>query len=210
MREISYLDDIRNTIPTIENRKVLPTPPKYKTVREREYLTSSEIDQVAKAAKSIGRHGQRDYTIIMIAYHHALRVSELVGLKWSQIDLNQGLIHVNRLKNGVASVHPISGNNIRALRKLKRDYPETQYVFITERKGPMVSDTVRKLFKRAGEKAKLPFPIHFHMLRHSTGFKLANDKQDTRAIQHYMGHRNIQHTVRYTELASGRFDGFWD
>ncbi len=210
MREISYLDDIRNTIPTIENRKVLPTPPKYKTVREREYLTSSEIDQVAKAAKSIGRHGHRDYTIIMIAYHHALRVSELVGLKWSQIDLNQGLIHVNRLKNGVASVHPISGNNIRALRKLKRDYPETQYVFITERKGPMVADTVRKLFKRAGEKAKLPFPIHFHMLRHSTGFKLANDKQDTRAIQHYMGHRNIQHTVRYTELASGRFDGFWD
>jgi len=210
MREISYLDDIRNTIPTIENRKVLPTPPKYKTVREREYLTSSEIDQVAKAAKSIGRHGHRDYSIIMIAYHHALRVSELVGLKWSQIDLNQGLIHVNRLKNGVASVHPISGNNIRALRKLKRDYPETQYVFITERKGPMVADTVRKLFKRAGEKAKLPFPIHFHMLRHSTGFKLANDKQDTRAIQHYMGHRNIQHTVRYTELASGRFDGFWD
>ena len=159
MREISYLDDIRNTIPTIENRKVLPTPPKYKTVREREYLTSSEIDQVAKAAKSIGRHAHRDCTIIMIAYHHALRVSELVGLKWSQIDLNQGLIHVNRLKNGVASVHPISGNNIRALRKLKRDYPETQYVFITERKGPMVSDTVRKLFKRAGEKAKLPFLI---------------------------------------------------
>ena len=93
MREISYLDDIRNTIPTIENRKVLPTPPKYKTVREREYLTSSEIDQVAKAAKSIGRHAHRDCTIIMIAYHHALRVSELVGLKLlSKVrNYNQGL-----------------------------------------------------------------------------------------------------------------------
>jgi len=115
MSKISYIEDIRSTIPTIENRKVLPTPPKYKTVREREYLTSSEIDQVAKAAKSIGRHGHRDSTIIMIAYHHALRVTELVGLKWSQVDLTQGLIHINRLKNGVASVHPISGNNIRAL-----------------------------------------------------------------------------------------------
>ena len=70
MREITNLAEHRNSIPTIENRKVLPTPPKYKTVREREYLTSSEIDQVAKAAKSIGRHGHRDYTIIMIAYHH--------------------------------------------------------------------------------------------------------------------------------------------
>ena len=94
-------------------------------------------------------------------------MSELVNLKWSQVDLTQGLIHVNRLKNGVASVHPLSGQNIRALRKLKRDYPDTQYAFITERKGPLVADTVRKMIKRAGEKAGLPFPIHPHMLRHS-------------------------------------------
>lgn len=106
-------------------------------------------------------------------------------------------------------MHPLSGQNIRALRKLKRDYPDTQYAFITERKGPLVADTVRKMIKRAGEVAQLPFPIHPHMLRHSTGFKLVNDKHDTRAIQHYMGHKNIQHTVRYTELATGRFDTFW-
>jgi type 1 fimbriae regulatory protein FimB/type 1 fimbriae regulatory protein FimE len=116
---------------------------------------------------------------------------------------------VNRLKNGVASVHPLSGQNIRALRKLKRDYPDTQYIFITERKFSLVAGTVRKMVKRAGEKSGLPFPMHPHMLRHSTGFKLANDQQNTRAIQHYMGNKNIQHNVRYTELAAGRFDNFW-
>ncbi|WP_349974365.1 tyrosine-type recombinase/integrase [Vibrio vulnificus] len=105
-------------------------------------------------------------------------------------------------------MYPLSGQNIRALRKLKRDYPDTQYVSIIERKGPLVADTVRKMIKRAGEKVELSFPIHLYMLRHSTGLKIANDQQDTRAIQHYMGHKNIQHTVHYTELAAGRFDNF--
>ncbi|HAS6247699.1 TPA: tyrosine-type recombinase/integrase [Vibrio vulnificus] len=113
----------------------------------------------------------------------------------------------NRLV-ATAIVYPLSGQNIRALRKLKRDYPDTQYVSIIERKGPLVADTVRKMIKRAGEKVELSFPIHLYMLRHSTGLKIANDQQDTRAIQHYMGHKNIQHTVHYTELAAGRFDNF--
>ena len=209
MSNIHYLNDTANTHPTIENRKVLPTPPKYSDVREREYLTPKEVEQVIRAAKKVGRHGHRDSAMVMVGYRHALRVSELVNLKWSQIDLDQGLIHVNRLKNGVPSVHPLAGDEIRALRKLQRDYPSTQYVFITERKSPITASTVRKMIKRAGNVASLPFQIHFHMLRHSAGYKLSNDQQDTRAIQHYMGHRNIQHTVRYTELAANRFDNFW-
>lgn len=120
------------------------------------------------------------------------------------------MIYVNRLKNGLASVHPLSGQNKRTLPKLKRDYPDTGCVFNTERKGSLVVDTARKLIKRAGEKAGLPFPIHPQMLRHLTGFKLANDQQDTRAIWHYMGHKHIQHTVRYTELTAGRLDNFWN
>ncbi|PHQ72634.1 MAG: integrase [Shewanella sp.] len=210
MSKISYLNEYQQPAPTIENRKVLPIPPKYNQVREREYLLPDEVSRIIKAAKNVGRHGHRDMTMVMMSYRHALRVSELVNLKWSQIDLNQGLIHVNRLKNGVASVHPLSGDEIRALRKLKRDYPDTQYIFITERKSPITTSTVRKMVKRAGEVANLPFPIHPHMLRHSTGYMLVNSQQDTRAIQHYMGHKNIQHTVRYTELASGRFDNFWN
>jgi type 1 fimbriae regulatory protein FimB/type 1 fimbriae regulatory protein FimE len=107
------------------------------------------------------------------------------------------------------STHPIRGPELRALRKLRADYPETPYVFVTERKGPMTPATARKLIARAGELAKLPFPVHPHMLRHACGFKLASEGQDTRAIQQYLGHKNITHTVRYTELSPERFKNFW-
>jgi len=148
-------------------------------------------------------------TMIMVAFRHGLRVSELISLRWDMIDMKQGLMHVSRLKNGVSSTHPLRGPELRALRKLKRDYPDTPYVFVSERKGPVTASNVRKIISRAGDKAELGMPIHPHMLRHSTGFKLANDGHDTRAIQLYLGHKNIQHTVRYTELASGRFKDFW-
>jgi type 1 fimbriae regulatory protein FimB/type 1 fimbriae regulatory protein FimE len=161
------------------------------------------------AARKTGRHGHRDSTLILIAYRHGLRVSELVSLRWDQVDLNQGLLHVNRSKNGSPSTHPIRGPEIRALRRLQRDYPDTPYVFVTERKGPLTASTVRKLIARAGQKAGISFPVHPHMLRHACGFKLANDGHDTRAVQHYLGHKNIQHTVKYTELSANRFNGFW-
>jgi len=82
-------------------------------------------------------------------------------------------------------------------------------VFTTERDGPLTDSGVRKIVARAGAAAPLPFPVHPHMLRHATGYKLANDGQDTRAIQHYLGHKNIVHTTRYTNLASDRFKMFW-
>jgi type 1 fimbriae regulatory protein FimB/type 1 fimbriae regulatory protein FimE len=167
------------------------------------------VDKLIAAAKSVGRHGHRDATLILIGYRHALRVSELVALRWDQFDLGQGLLHVVRRKNGVDSTHPLRGPEIRALRRLQRDYPATPYVFVTERKGPLTASTVRKMLTRAGTRAGIGFPVHPHMLRHGCGFKLANDGHDTRAIQHYLGHKNIQHTVRYTELASGRFASFW-
>jgi len=202
--------DQRNTAPNIDNGKVAPPTRKMnKDLRPREYLTGSEIERLMKAAKNTGRHGHRDSTLILIAYRHALRVSELIALRWDSIDLEQGLMHINRLKGGVASNHPIGGVEIRALRRLKREYGKSPYVFTTERKGPLTTSTVRKIVTRAGVNARIDFPIHPHMLRHSAGYKLANDGQDTRAIQHYMGHRNIQHTVRYTELSPDRFKGFW-
>ena len=195
--------------PNIQNGKVPPMRRKNKDVRSREYLTSEEVDKLAAAAKSLGRHGHRDMTMIIMSFRHGLRVSELVTLRWDMIDLKQGVLHVSRLKNGVSSTHPLRGPELRALRKLKRDYPDTPYVFVSERKGPVTASNVRKIISRAGDKAELGMPIHPHMLRHSTGFKLANDGHDTRAIQLYLGHKNIQHTLRYTELASGRFKDFW-
>ena len=116
---------------------------------------------------------------------------------------------LTRAKNGTPATHPVRGPEIRALRRLQRDYPVTPYVFVTERGGPLTESTVRKMVVRAGREAGIPFPVHPHMLRHACGFKLANDGHDTRAIQHYLGHRQIQHTVRYTELSGTRFNGFW-
>ncbi len=205
---IAFRTALRTT-PTTENGKV--TPPRRvsnKTLRSREHLTPAEVEKLMTAAGRLGRHGYRDATLILIAYRHALRVGELVALRWDQVDLTQGLLHVARLKNGSPSTHPLRGPEIRALRRLKRE-GEGSYVFVTERGGPLTTSTVRKLIARAGEVAGIGFPVHPHMLRHAAGFKLANDGHDTRAIQHYLGHRNIQHTVRYTEMASGRFKGFW-
>ncbi len=210
MNAVMPLQPIPHRAPIAENGKV--TPPRRvanKDRRGREHLTPAEIDQIIAAAGRIGRHGHRDATLILIGYRHGLRVSELVSLRWDQIDIKQGLLHVSRLKNGTPSTHPLRGPEIRALRRLQRDQEASPYVFTTERGGPLTTSTVRKLVARAGEVAGLGFPVHPHMLRHGTGFKLANAGHDTRAIQHYLGHKNIQHTVRYTELESERFRNFW-
>ena len=195
--------------PNSENGKVGP-PKRVPNAerRSREHLTPAEVEKVIKAAGRIGRHGARDAALIQVTYRHGLRVSEVVALRWDQLDLKQGLLHVSRLKNGVPSTHPVRGAELRSLRQIQGDYPGP-YVFSTERGGPMTTATVRKLLTRAGEVAKLALPLHPHMLRHACGYKLANDGHDTRALQHYLGHKNIQHTVRYTQLAPDRFKNFW-
>ena len=147
--------------------------------------------------------------MILLAYRHGLRVAELCALRWDQLDLKQGLIHVKRIKNGVDSVHPLRGPELRALRKLQRETEQSPYLFITERGGPMTAAGFRKMLSRLAKTTSLNFPVHPHMLRHACGYKLANEGHDTRAIQHYLGHKNIQHTVRYTELTSDRFQNFW-
>jgi type 1 fimbriae regulatory protein FimE len=146
----------------------------------------------------------------MLGYRHGLRVGELVALRWEQVDLTAGLLHVTRLKRGLPSTHPLRGPELRALRRLQREQGSAcPYVFATERRGPLTTASVRKLVTRIGQAAGFPFPVHPHMFRHACGFKLANEGHDTRAIQQYLGHRNIAHTVRYTELAPGRFEEFW-
>ncbi|MCF6768348.1 tyrosine-type recombinase/integrase [Thiotrichales bacterium 19S11-10] len=183
--------------------------PKNKDRRDREYLTEKEVNKLIITAKKFGRHGERDAAMILVAYRHGLRVAELVNLKWSQVDLPQGIMHVSRLKSGINSTHPISGIVIRSLRKMKRIYPDTDFVFVSERKSPLTDHTFRKILTRADIESGLKMNVHPHMLRHSTGFKLANDNIDTRTIQLYLGHSNIQNTVIYTQLASNAFQGIW-
>ncbi len=198
---------------TTRFRESLGKPPRKRPNaerRSREFLTPAEVEALIKAAQGVGRHGHRDATMILIAYRHALRVSELTALRWDQADLAQGLLHVRRRKNGNPSTHPLHGPELRALRRIRREYPNSPYIFTGERNGPLTDSTVRKMVARAGTLAGLEFPVHPHMLRHAAGYKLANDGQDTRAIQHYLGHKNISHTVRYTELSPERFKDFWE
>jgi type 1 fimbriae regulatory protein FimB/type 1 fimbriae regulatory protein FimE len=169
--------------------------------------SSSQAPQFRAPAEGVSDR-KRDRAAL-IAYRHGLRASELCGLRWDQIELNSGRLHVRRAKGGIDNVHPLSGKEIRALRQLRRENMESRYVFITERGGPATTAGFLKTIARIGEAAKLPFAIHPHMLRHSTGYKLANDGHDTRALQHYMGDKNIMHTVRYTDMAPDRFNNFW-
>lgn len=178
-------------------------------VRPREYLTEKEVEKLVAAAKRVGRHGLRDSTLILLSYRHGLRVSEAVALRWDMVELDKGRLHVKRMKSGLDSVHPLRAPELRALRKLKREYPDSPYLFVGERGGPITDSSARKILARAGEQAEISFPVHPHMLRHACGFTLANRGHDTRAIQAYLGHKNIQHTVRYTELSSERFNDFW-
>jgi len=194
--------------PPPENRAVGPTRLANSEYRSREHLTPSEVEQLIEAAKT-NRYGHRDATMLLVAFRHGLRASELCSLEWSQVDFAGATLHVRRVKNGKAATHPIRGDEIRALRKLQREAPKSPFVFVSERGTPFSPDGFNWLVKRAGQKAGLPFQAHAHMLRHSAGYKLAGDGHDTRAIQDYLGHRNISNTVRYTELAPGRFRDFW-
>jgi integrase len=148
--------------------------------------------------------------MVLVAYRHGLRAGELVTLRWDAIDFAHGRAHVYRVKGGSESVHPLSGRELRALRRLKREQdPASPFIFTSERGAPFTPAGFRKMVARLGVAADLGFPVHPHMLRHACGYKLANDGVDTRSLQAYLGHRNIQHTVRYTELAPTRFKNFW-
>jgi len=192
----------------LQNRRSAP-PIKAKNAdrRSREYLTPKEVKLLIETARENSRYPLRDSLLILMAYRHAFRVGEIVDLRWDQVDLEQGKLHVNRLKNGDASVHFLEGEEIRALRKLQR-LRESAFVFCSERQGPMTTNAVYKLVAKVGRTAGLEFPIHPHMLRHAKGYQLASQGVDTRAIQSYFGHKNIQHTVSYTKLDPGRFKGF--
>jgi type 1 fimbriae regulatory protein FimB/type 1 fimbriae regulatory protein FimE len=176
--------------------------------RTREYLTEREVERMMKAAGD-NRYGHRDATMVLLAFRHGLRASELCDLRWDQVDLVHGRLHVSRAKNGLPSTHPLTGTELRALRRLQREQDPGRYVFMSERGAPMSTAGFRRMVERVGKAAKMPFSIHPHMLRHATGFKLANQGVDTRSLQQYLGHKNIQHTVRYTELSPERFRDFW-
>jgi type 1 fimbriae regulatory protein FimB/type 1 fimbriae regulatory protein FimE len=191
--------------------KVKRPPVKQKNIdlRCREHLLPDEVEAMIKATRDT-RYPERNSTMILLMFRHGLRVSEAIALRWAQIDFKTGLLHVNRLKGGVASTHPISARESRALHTLKRSNSQNSpFVFLSERGAPMSDRNVRVIVAEAGKKAEIDFPVHPHQLRHACGYYLALHGHDTRAIQAYLGHRSIEHTVRYTALAPDRFKSFW-
>jgi type 1 fimbriae regulatory protein FimB/type 1 fimbriae regulatory protein FimE len=201
---------LRLVAPATVNRTVVtPRRPPNAKLRTREYLSDAEVARLIEAAKG-NRYGHRDATMILLADRHGLRAAELTDLRWDQIEFQSATLHVRRVKRGTPSTHPILGDELRALRRLHREQePKSPFVFTSERGAPFATAGFARMVERAGETARLGFKAHPHMLRHACGYALANKGHDTRALQAYLGHRNIQHTVRYTELSSTRFKDFW-
>ncbi len=200
---------LRLVSPTTVKRTVAPKRLPNRDLRTREYLTHAEVVRLMAAAKG-NRYGHRDTTIILVAYRHGLRAAELVDLRWEQVDFKTATLHVRRVKKGTPSTHPISGDELRALRRLQREQePKSSFLFTSERGAPFTTAGFARMVERAGTEAKFRFKAHPHMLRHACGYALANKGHDTRALQAYLGHKNIQHTVRYTELSPARFKDFW-
>ena len=200
---------VRQIEPSTQNGAVQFRPTN-KALRPREYLTADEIDRLMKAARASSRYGHRDATIILIGYRHGLRASEIADLRWSQIELGKSAVfHVRRAKGGTPSTHPLRGDEQRALRQLRREFPDSDHVFVTERGAPFTTGALNQGLKRIASRIELGIKVHIHMLRHGCGYALANAGHDTRSIQGWLGHSNIQHTVKYTELSPRRFDNFW-
>ena len=193
--------------PAKEKRTVAPRRRSNRELRLREHLTELEIAKLIEAAKR-NRHGQRDAAMILICFRHGLRASELCELQWSDLEFETATLHLRRTKNGTMGTHPLLGDELRALRVLKRE-AKSPFIFVSERGAPFTVSGLQKLVERAGIATKIQFKVHPHMLRHATGYVLANKGTDTRTLQSYLGHRSIQSTVRYTELAPGRFKNLW-
>lgn len=179
--------------------------------RKSNHLTYLTEDQVAKLLEALkrGRNGQRNYTMGLLTYRHGLRAAEACDLQWQDIDLKRGRVHVRRLKSGVDSVHPLQGDELRALKAWQREQGSgNKFVFTSEQGGPLTPRMFGYMIRDAGKSAELP-PCHPHILRHSCGYALANQGQNTRALGEYLGHANLNNTRRYTALNESAFKDFW-
>jgi type 1 fimbriae regulatory protein FimB len=181
-------------------------------MNERKHLVFAEVEKLIAAVKG-SRNAARDRCLILMMFRHGLRVSEACGLRLAQVDIDSRILHVERLKKGLSTTHPLRPDELRAIKawlaERKRLNPEGDAFFVSERRTPLSRKTAWVAICDYGKKASLAVPAHPHMLRHACGYALADQGADTRLIQDYLGHRNIQHTVRYTATNPARFEKLW-
>lgn len=181
----------------------------------RRYLTAYEVSGMMEAVRS-GNNGARDYCLILLGFRHGMRISELLALRYQDMDLNAGRISVQRLKNGFSTIHPLMPDELEAIRiwsrvrSTWRGAASTEALFLSRKGGPMSRQQAYRIVRGAGELAGTVTSTTPHMLRHACGYELAERGADTRLIQDYLGHRNIRHTVRYTASNAARFVGLWE
>jgi site-specific recombinase XerD len=181
-------------------------------MNDRKHLTRPEVDRLLAAAKA-SRNEARDRCLLLLMFRHGLRVSEAVGLTLADLDLEGRTLYIRRLKRGLCTTHPLRSEEIAALKRWLKvraaANPETKALFVSARRGALSRKTVWRLVRIYAEAAGLAVAAHPHMLRHACGYALADQGADTRLIQDYLGHRNIQHTVRYTATNPARFEKLW-
>ena len=212
MSTISALAVPTEGTPNQVNGKVRAMPPaRRKDTRPRKHITPIEVSALLKAARKSGRYHLRDEALVLLAYRHGLRASELVNLRWSVIDLRGQTIRICRAKGGMDTEHPLRSVELRLLGQLRREHPESEYVFLSERGTPMSTSNFRKVLARLAKAAgpAIAITVNPHALRHACGFYLAGKGVDTRALSHYLGHRSLQSTERYTAQSAARFKDFW-
>lgn len=184
-------------------------------MNQRRFLTAKEIQSMMQAVRH-GTTGERDYCLILLAFRHGMRVSELLGLNYSDLDLKEGRINIRRLKNGFSTIHPLCFDECEAIERWTQQREswklavKSNVLFISRRGGTLSRQQVYRIIRSAGEAAGTVTHTYPHMLRHACGYELAERGADTRLIQDYLGHRNIRHTVRYTASNAARFAGIWD
>lgn len=194
------------TVPPTTETRTVRSRATNDAARGRLHLTRDEVHRLMRGAIRHHRHGRRDALMLRLAFEHGLRVSELVGLRWSAVDLVTHELRVTRAKGSWDGTHPLQGDTVRALKRYQRDSGRAAgLVFVNERGAPVSADGFRRLLHRLSERV-LGVKWHPHALRHACGVHLINQGVDLRTVQQYLGHANIQNTVAYTALTGRPFE----
>lgn len=176
--------------------------------KEKDFLTHNEVSQLIKESKKT-RYPIRNQLLITMMYKHGLRVSEVINIKISDINLKTSRIWIKRLKGGLSVEHPIPGDELRCIRKyLRIRNSKLPWLFINERMQPLTRQAVNYIISSVSNKADLK-NVTPHTLRHSCGYYMAENKYHQRVIQDYLGHRDSKHTALYTRIVGKRFEDIW-